>query len=94
MEKWGSVIGLGFDLLGAILVFCGVWTNIKAALQLEQTAPLKMFDDLGSPENLAADRFQTEARARERVRTSRWALWGLASLGFGFALQAFSAWPR
>jgi hypothetical protein len=94
LKRWGSVIGIGFDILAACLVWYGVRINIAKANALEEVALLHTFDDLGSPNNLARNEELSSARAAERVRASRWATIGLALFILGFLFQLLGDWPR
>lgn len=94
IRTWGAVVGPGFDIVGAILVFKGVHVTIYRARALERTAPVVLIDDVGSPEIVEKnERFELE-RAKERLRASRWAAAGLAFLVLGFLCQVLAGWPR
>ena len=94
LSTWGSVIGLGFDIAGAVLVYFGVRITIAKANALEEVELPKLLGDLGSPENLERNRHLSLGRALERVRASRWAAAGLVCFVLGFALQAIGSWPK
>jgi hypothetical protein len=94
LRTWGSVIGLGFDVVGAVLVYYGIRISIAKANALEEVAIPVLMDDLGSPENIEENRQLSQDRAMERIRASRWAAAGLACFILGFLLQAVGSWPR
>jgi hypothetical protein len=93
-RSWGGVIGLAFDIAGAIMVYIGVRIPFRHALLLERNVVEKTVDDIGDPKLIAKNESFNRDRARERVRASWWAAWGLACFVLGFALQAFSVWPK
>ena len=94
LRTWGSVIGLAFDIVGAILVYYGIRINIDKADALEQVKVPVLMDDLGSPENIRENQLLSRGRAFERVRASRWAAAGLLCFLLGFVLQAIGSWPK
>jgi hypothetical protein len=93
-QAWGAVVGLGFDIVGAILVYLGVRTPLRQAFLLERHVVGETIDDIGAPELLAKNEAFQRDRARERRRASQSAWWGLVFFVLGFALQAISAWPK
>lgn len=93
-RTWGAVVGLGFDFVGAILVYVGVRMSLIDALALEKPVVEMTINDLGSPETVAAAHAASEGRARERVRAGRWAFAGLLLFLLGFLLQAIGSWPK
>ena len=94
LRTWGSVIGLAFDIAGALLVYIGVRVTIARAFALEDIPVAKLFDDLGSPEMVEKHERLNDARAAERLRASRWARYGLVLFLVGFVLQAVGSWPK
>ena len=94
VRTWGSVIGLAFNIAGALLVYAGVRVTIARAFQLEDIPVAKLFDDLGSPELVEKHERLNADRAAERMRASRWAQYGLTLFLIGFSLQAIGSWPR
>jgi hypothetical protein len=94
VRTWGSVIGLAFDIAGALLVYAGVRVTLARAFQLEDIPVAKLYDDLGSPEMIKKHERLNAERAAERVRASRWAQYGLALFLVGFTLQAIGSWPK
>lgn len=94
LVKWGSVLGIAFDIVGAVLVFIGVRISFRQAAMLEQIKQVQTFDDMGAPDVLMWNSGQAQARARERVRASRWAGAGLAFFIVGFMLQGIGGWPK
>ncbi|HSS47023.1 MAG TPA: hypothetical protein VLL03_06395 [Burkholderiales bacterium] len=90
----GAVIGLAFDITGAVLVNVGVRTHLRQALLLERHVVEETIDDLGAPDLLARNEAFNRDRAAERVRASRLAWLGLVCFIIGFMLQAISAWPK
>jgi hypothetical protein len=93
-QTWGAVVGLGFDIVGAILVYLGVRTPLRQAFLLERQVVGETIGDIGAPEVLAKNEAFQRDRARERRRASQSAWWGLVFFVLGFALQALSAWPK
>ena len=93
-QTWGAVIGLGFDIVGATLVYLSVRTTLREAFLLERQAVGETTGDIGTPELLAKNEAFQRDRARERRRASQAAWWGLVFFVLGFALQAISAWPK
>lgn len=93
-SRWGSVLGVTFDIIGAVLVYVGVRINFRQAAMLEDIKVGKTIDDIGAPEILMWNEQQAVARARERVRAARWARVGLVFFIVGFALQAIGSWPK
>ncbi|MEK6592185.1 MAG: hypothetical protein AABZ67_03785 [Pseudomonadota bacterium] len=93
-QTWGSVFGLGFDIVGAVLVYLGVRTTLRQAFLLERRVVEETVDDIGAPELIAKNEAFNRDRARERARASQSAWWGLVFFVLGFALQAVSAWPN
>lgn len=93
-RTWGTVVGLGLDVVGAILVFNGVRVSLARANALEHIELPRLFDDVGSPENLERNKQLSIRRAAERCRASRWAALGLGCFILGFLLQIISGWPR
>jgi hypothetical protein len=93
-RTWGAVIGLGFDITGAVLIYLGVRTHLQQALLLERHIVEETIDDIGAPELLAKNETFNLDRAFERVRAARFAWIGLVCFIIGFALQAISAWPK
>lgn len=93
-RTWGVVVGLGFDIMGAILVYNGVRVSLVKADALEQIELPRLFDDVGSSENLERNRQLSLRRAAERFRASRWAAFGLGCFILGFLLQIIGGWPR
>ena len=91
---WGSVMGLGLNIIGAGLVYYGVRVSIAKANALEEVELPRLMDDLGSSENLERNRQLSHARAVERVRASRWAAAGLTCFVIGFVLQVIGSWPK
>ncbi len=94
LRTWGSVLGLGLDIVGAGLVYFGVSVTIAKANALEEVEMPRLLGDLGSPENLERNKQLSLSRAAERIRAGRWAAAGLWCFVFGFALQAVGSWPR
>jgi hypothetical protein len=94
VQTWGAVAGLGFDIVGAILVYLGVRTPLRQALLLERQVVGETINDIGAPEVLAKNEAFQRDRARERRRASQSAWWGLVFFVLGFALQGISAWPK
>jgi len=94
VQTWGAVVGLGFDIVGATLVYLGVRTPLRQAFLLERHVVGETIDDIGAPELLAKNEAFQRDRARERRRASQSAWWGLVFFVLGFALQAISAWPK
>lgn len=94
LRTWVSVIGLGFDMVGAILIYVGVRMSLTDALVLEKPVVAMTIDDIGGAKALAAAHAASERRARERVRAARWALAGLTLFLLGFVLQAIGSWPK
>lgn len=94
LQLWGSVLGLGLDIIGACLVYFGIRIGIEKASALEEVELPRLMGDLGSPENLERNRQLSFARAGERVRASRSAAVGLACFVLGFMLQAIGSWPK
>lgn len=93
LRAWGGVVGLCFDILGAILVFLGVNITRQQAVSLERHALEQTIDDIGAPGLLEKNEAFSRSRALERLRGARWAMAGLCCFIVGFVLQAFSAWP-
>lgn len=93
-RTWGSVLGLGLDIVGAILVYYGVRINFAKADALEEVAVPVLFDDLGSSENICQNKRLSHNRALERVKASRWATAGVVFLILGFLLQFIGNWPK
>lgn len=94
ISKWGSVAGVTFDIVGAILVYHGVRIKIEKATAIEHIVLNNMIDDLGSPAVREANERLSAERASERVRGSRWAGIGLAFFVIGFVLQGLGSWPK
>jgi hypothetical protein len=94
MVKWGSVLGVAFDIVGAVVVYVGVRISFRQAAMLEQIKQVETIDDMGAPDVLMWNSGQAQARARDRVRASRWAGAGLAFFIFGFLLQGIGGWPK
>lgn len=92
-QTWGAVIGLGFDIMGAIFVYLSVRTTLREAFLLERQEVGESKDAIGAPELAAKNESFKRDRVRERTRASRIGWWGLVSFIVGFALQAVSAWP-
>lgn len=93
-RTWSGVIGLGFDIAGAALVYLGVRAPLRQALLLERQIVEETIDDIGAPDLLAKNEAFNRDRALERVRAARFAWLGLVCFIVGFALQAISAWPK
>jgi len=93
IRQWGMVVGPALDLVGAVLVFQGVRIGLNHAIEIETVAIPRLFDDLGSEENLRQNEQLSAARAAERVRASRWALAGLLFFILGFSVQLTAGWP-
>jgi hypothetical protein len=93
-QAWSGVVGLAFDIVGAILVYLGVRTPLRQAFLLERQVVGKTIDEIGAPEVVAKNEAFQRDRARERTRASQSAWWGLVFFVLGFALQAVSAWPK
>jgi hypothetical protein len=94
IRTWGAVVGLAFDITGAVLVYVGVRTPLRQALLLERNVIEETIDDVGAPELIEKNEAFNRKRAAERVRASRYAWVGLICFIVGFALQAVSAWPK
>jgi hypothetical protein len=94
VQTWGAVAGLGFDIVGAILVYLGVRTPLRQAFLLERHVDGQTVGDIGDPEVRAKNEAFQRDRARERTRASQSAWWGLVFFVLGFALQAVSSWPK
>lgn len=93
-QTWGAVIGLGFDIVGAIFVYLSVRTTLREAFLLERQVVGETVHDIGAPELLEKNESFKRDRVRERTRASKIAWWGLVSFVLGFTLQAISAWPK
>jgi hypothetical protein len=91
---WGSVIGLALDILGAFLVFIGVYVAPRQALALEQQAVQETIADIGAPEVAAKNEGFNRDRAFERLRASRSAAMGMAFFVAGFLFQMAGSWPK
>jgi len=59
---------------------------------LERQVVQKSIDDIGSPELAEKNAKFNAERARERIRASRFAWYGLVCFVIGFLLQAFGHW--
>ena len=94
MRQWGMVVGPALDLVGAVLVFQGVRIGLRRAVEIEAVAVPRLFDDIGSPENIRKNEMLSAARAAERVKASRWAFAGLLFFIAGFSVQLTAGWPR
>ena len=92
-QAWGTVVGLGLDMVGATLVYLGVRTTLRQAWLLERQVVGEVVGDIDAELQAKNEAFQRD-RARERARASQSAWWGLVFFVIGFALQAISAWPR
>lgn len=94
LRTWGSVIGLGFDIAGACLVYVGVRVSLSGARSLEAPVVPMTINDIGGPAMVEQAKLASENRARERLRAARWSLAGLSLLLIGFGLQAIGSWPK
>ncbi len=94
VQTWGGVIGPAFDIVGAILIYCGVRIGIHRARVLEETPVIKTFNDLGSKKNIEDNQALSEGRAVERVKAGNFATIGLFCLVIGFVLQILANWPN
>lgn len=66
LRAWGSVIGLGFDIAGACLVYIGVQVSFSEARSLEEPVVPMTIDDVGGPAMVERAKIASENRARER----------------------------
>lgn len=94
VKTWASVIGLFFDIVGAVIVWFSVRITIEKANALEEVALPISFDGVGSPENIKENKILSEKRAKERVRASKLALIGLGFFITGFCIQAYGSLPN
>ncbi len=91
--KWGTVIGLGLDILGAYFVYLGIKINNKEAIKLEEIKMPVTIGDIGSPENETSNQELSQNRANERIKANKWAKLGLFFFVMGFLFQGISNWP-
>ncbi len=92
-RTWGGVVGLAFDIAGAILVYQGVRTSLDEAQRLETPIVPKTIEDIGG-ENIQRQADEVgRKRAQERVSARNCSFAGLVSFVVGFSLQAVSSWP-
>lgn len=91
---WGSALGPTLDVIGAVLVFVGVYISPPRALSVERNVIEETIDDIGAPELIAKNEGFNRARAFERLRASRWAAIGLGFVIAGFICQAIGGLPK
>lgn len=84
MWKWLIIIGLTFDLVGAIFLAYGLILSKKAAIHLG----LSRWAGGSDQENLELP------QVKDRLKQSRNAVIGVALLVIGFLLQIIGSWPR
>jgi hypothetical protein len=82
--RWISIVGLGFDIVGAWVLGFGLIISKKDALRLGSTRWMSEDDDENT--NLP--------QVRDRLNQSRNAIAGMTFLTAGFVLQAIGGWPR
>lgn len=83
LKQWFVVIGLGFDIVGAITLGFDLLVSPKQAIDLGVTRLAGMSDE----ENL---RLPT---VFDRLRQAKHAKIGLCLLVLGFLLQLIGSWP-
>ncbi len=88
------MVGLGFDIAGACLVYIGMRVSLSGARSLEEPVVPMTIDDVGGPAMVERSTLASENRARERLRAARWSLAGLSLFLIGFGLQAIGSWPK
>ena len=81
--KWFTVIGLIFDIAGAVFLSYGLIISRKKAIELGKSR-FSGNDD----KNLELP------QVKDRLKQSRNAIIGLALLIFGFLLQIVGSWPQ
>ncbi len=84
MGKWLVIIGLCFELLGAIFLAYGLILSKKKAIELG----LSYWADDTEEGDLKLPQVQ------DRLKQSRNAIIGIILLGVGFILQIIGSWPR
>ncbi len=75
-----NIIGLILDLIGAIILTCGLIVNKKTALELW----VSKWAGTTNSENLELP------QVKDRIKQSRYALWGMGFIIFWFILQILS----
>lgn len=82
--RWFSVVGLLFDIAGAIALACGLIISRSDAIELG----VSRYSGSTDEENLELTQVQ------DRLKQSRNAKIGLVLLILGFSLQLVGSWPR
>jgi hypothetical protein len=84
MGKWLIILGLCFDVIGAIILACGLFVSKKAAAELgvSRWTGYSWIDNLNLPQ------------VQDRLKQSRNAIIGITLLIIGFILQIIGSWPH
>lgn len=80
--QWFNTIGLSLNILGAIILSCGLVINKKKAIELGASKWVSEINE----ENLKLP------QVKDRLRQSKHAIIGLAFLFMGFTLQIITNW--
>ena len=84
IAQWLNVIGLGIDIIGVIIISCGLIVSRKKAIELGVSRWS------GSTEE---DKLRLP-KVKDRVKQSRNVIIGLIFLAIGFILQIIANWPN
>jgi len=108
VKEWLNVAGLGFDVVGVLLLSYEWWVAISAErreaeiMEREQRLkPHPMMPRHNNPHQAVFDhmrenlRFQQQNRRAHAVREERrsWFIAALWLIAFGFLLQLMGSWP-
>lgn len=81
--RWLTIVGLGLDIVGAVVIAAGVVTTPEKARKVGTSY---WGGGTETDSNLPP--------VSDRIRQSKLALWGIGLLALGFGLQIIAAWPR